>query len=151
MEPRPRFYDQMSPEIRQAFEEVQQDKREGRRRLPPGKEEECQSMLDLALFVFKLARLDGEYQILMTGPSVKRWVWSGHTFTDRFVTVVEHVTPRLQDRESLEELRLVATRITGAGIQRLRAALPNSKVTVYTDKDSDHDWQLTQASYTQRS
>ena len=143
----PKFQDLMSPEIKQAFEEIQKEKREGSYKSPPKTAEDCHSMEDLARYVFKLARLDGEYQMLIAGPSLQRWVWSGHTFTDRFVKVVAEVAPRLPDRDALKEFRLVATRVTSAAVERLRTALPRSTVTVYADEESNKDWQLSQASY----
>lgn len=137
----------MSSEIREAFEEVLQDRREGKHRPAPRAAKSCRSLEDLCRYVFKLAGLDGEYQMLMVGPALKRWVWHGHTFTDRFVNVVQEIAPLLPDRDHLEELRLVATRVTARGVERLRGIFPESKVTVYTDEDSDENWQLSQATY----
>jgi hypothetical protein len=141
------FHDVMSSEIRKAFEEVLQDRREGKHRPAPRDAKSCHSLEDLCRYVFKVARLDGEYQMLMVGPTLKRWVWHGHTFTDRFVNVVQAVVPILPDRDQLEELRLVATRVTASGVERLRGIFPKSKVRVYTDEDSDENWQLSQATY----
>ena len=137
----------MSPQIKEAYEEVQKDRREGRVRSAPKNLEGCSLLMDLCLYVFKVALLNGEHQILADGINVKRWVWVGHTFTDRFVKMVEIVGPRLPDKDSLEELRLVATRVTASGAERLRRVFTKSKIVIYPDADYDRDWRLSQASF----
>lgn len=137
----------MSPEIADAFEEVKQDRREGKPKPAPRTAEECRSLEDLCRYIFKLARLNGEHQTLLVGSVVKRWVWFGHTFTDRFVDHVEEAAPFLRDKESLEDFRLVATRVTSAGAVRLRQAFPSSIVAVYGDGEHEKNWQLSQARY----
>jgi hypothetical protein len=137
----------MSLEIKQAYEEVQKDRREGRVRSATKNPEGCAVLMDLCLYVFKVARLNGEHQILAEGITVKRWVWVGHSFTDRFVKIVELVGPRLPDKDSLEELRLVATRVTASGAERLQSVFTKSKIEIYPDADHDRDWRLSQASF----
>ena len=88
--------------------------------------------------------------MLMTEPGLLRWVWAGHTFTDRFVKVVEQIAPHVHDRDALEELRLVATRVTPSGLARLRRIFPKSNLTVYSDADSHCDYQLSEAAYTKK-
>jgi hypothetical protein len=141
------FHNLMTPEIGEAFKEVMQDRREGKPKPAPRTAKECHSLEELCRYVFKLARLNGEHQTLLVDTAVKRWVWFGHTFTDRFVDRVEEAAPFLRDKESLEEFRLVATRVTTAGAARLRKLFPNSKVSEYSDCEHDKNWQLSQAGY----
>ena len=143
----PSFYERMDPDIREALLQVHKDRKEGKLRTPPRNPAACRSLEDLARFVFKLAHLDGDHQMLTEDGKLKRWVWFGHEFRDRLVDVVEQIAPRLRDSEALEELRLVATRVSANGLERLRRILPNASITVYTDQDSDGNWKWSQASY----
>lgn len=141
------FYEGMDPEIREALLQIQEDRKSGKLKTPPGKAADCRSLEDLCLYIFKLAHLDGSYQILKTDARVQRWVWFGHEFSDRLVAVVVQVLPQIADRNNLEELRLVATRVTNRGVERLRRAFPKARVRVYSDEEDAKDWQLSQAAY----
>jgi hypothetical protein len=141
------FYGGMDPEIREALLQVQEDRSTGKLKPAPEKATDCHLMEDLCLYVFRLAQLDGSYQMLKTAARLQRWVWFGHDFGDNLVDVVEEVVPQIADKKELKELRLVATRVTPHGIERLRELFPNARVTVYTDEDDKRDWRLSQASY----
>jgi hypothetical protein len=139
----------MSPELKQAFEEVQKERKEGGSKAPPSTERSCTSLDDLCRYIFKLVGLNGDYQMLMVGGLVRTWVWSGRAFNDRCVKVVENVGPSLPDTHALKELRLVATQVTAEGVKRLQAVFPGTKVVVYTEEDHHRNWQLSQASFTE--
>jgi hypothetical protein len=144
------FYAGMDSEIREALLQLKGERRAGRLKAPPRKESDCHSLEDVCLYVFKSANLDGSYQMLRTDAGIKRWVWFGHDFGDRLVSVVERLAPHIQSKEALEELRLVATSVTKSGIERLRRVFPKARVTVYTDEDDKRNWQLSQAAFSPR-
>src|SRR6267142_285273 len=139
------FYEGMDPEIRETLLKVHEDRKACKLKAPPRKAGDCHLLEDLCLYVFKLAHLDGACQILKKDCAVRKWVWFGHEFTDKMVNVVKEIAPQIADKDELEELRLVATRVTENGIQRLRRIFPKSQVKVYTDEDDKKNWQLSQA------
>src|SRR5439155_24650076 len=76
------FYEGIDPEIRDALSPVQGDRKAGKLKAPPRRAADCHSLEDLCRLVFKLARLDGSFQLLKTGSGIKRWVWFGRDFGD---------------------------------------------------------------------
>lgn len=147
MGPDDSFLDDDDPEIREVLQQIDREKREGRIKAPPRRPVDVKNLEDLCRYVFKLAHLDGDYQMRIEAGVVKRWVWFGHDFRDKMVRVVEEIAPRLSDTNGLEELRLVATRITDIGVERLRRIFPRTRVTRYSDEDDRDNWQWSQASY----
>jgi len=121
--------------------------REGPGPQPPRKLSDCQTLADLCRYVCKTVKLDAEYQMLFEGPHVIKWVWFGHSFTDKHVRIVEEALPSINDVEQLQELRLVATKVSANGAEMLRRWLPDAKVAIYTDEDHNNNWELSQASY----
>jgi hypothetical protein len=72
---------------------------------------------------------------------VRRWVWFGHEFSDRTVRTIRDLAPQVPDLDVLEELRLVNTRVSADGAERLRRLFPNARVTTFLVEDSS-DWTL---------
>lgn len=134
------------PELRIVAEDYLKQKKEGKigKRL---RKSDCRCLKDLCLLIFQKAQLNGEHQMLEKDEFVKIWVWVGHDFRDKLVDVVEEIAPQLSDGSELVELRLVATRVSNNGVQRLRRVFPNAEVTVYSDEEDRANWQLSQASY----
>ena len=141
------FYKELDPEQREIMLEIERDRKSGKLKDPPRRAADCHSLEDLCHYIFKLAHLDGSYQMLKTEKGIKKWVWFGHDFGDRLVKVVEEVASQIPDKDALEELRLVATRVSKDGVERLRRVFPNAQVRIYTDDDDHNNWELSQANY----
>lgn len=142
----PLFYDGMDHEMRKALESILEDEKKGSLPRPPRRAQDCRNVEDLCRYIFKLAKLDGDHQMLIVEGRVKRWVWFGHEFTDRIVKVVEEVSGQISNLSQLEELRLVATRVSAQGYERLRRVIPTATIRIFTDDDDD-DAPWSQASY----
>ena len=98
------FDEVTDPELRELILQIQEDRRTGKIKEPPPMAAACHSMEDLCLYIFKLAHLDGSYQMLKTDTGIQRWVWFGHDFGDKFVKIVEKVLPQIKNSEELKEL-----------------------------------------------
>ena len=66
------------------------------------------------------------------GERVRRVVWPVPDFNDRVVLLLERLRERLGVDRDLEELRLIDTKVTPAGVKRLRRLVPKAKITRYS-------------------
>ncbi len=135
------FADSDDPEIRDLVRSIEAARRKGLIKDPPRSRKAVRSLEDMCRYVFKLAQLDGDYQMLIENDKVRRWVWFGHEFSDRTVRTIRDLTPQVPDLNVLEELRLVNTRVSADGAERLRRVFPNARVTTFLVEDSS-DWTL---------
>lgn len=137
------------PEIDAVIAEIQEEEKAGVFRRPPKHKTKSQilSVEDLCKYVFRKVHLDGNYQVRFADEHVRTWVWNGYDYTDRIVDLVEQVADQVTDKDLLEELRLVATKVTAKGIDRLRRVFPMARVSVFTDEQSDANWRWSQAHY----
>lgn len=90
-----------------------------------------------ALFEHTLrkAELTPEYSMRLRGDLVTGVNWFGEEFTDNYVTLLEEV-PHLNELcAGLRDFMLTATRITPAGVKRLKQLLPQARFTVVSGRD----------------
>jgi hypothetical protein len=141
MEEKNTFADSDDPEIRDLLRRIDAAKRKGLIKDPPRSRKAVRSLEDLCRYVFKLTHLSGTYQMLIEENRVRRWVWEGHDFSDKTVHTVRDLAPQVPDLEMLEELRLVNTRVSADGAERLRRLFPSTRITTYLMEDGS-DWGL---------
>lgn len=111
------------------------------------KKHECKRLKDLCLLVFKKVHLNGECQMLEQDGFIKTWVWNGYEFRDKLIDLVEETVPQLSDTDELDELRLVATKVSKDGVERLHRIFPNAEINCYSVDDDHADWRVSQAKY----
>lgn len=95
------------------------------------------SARELFEHLFHKAELDPEWSLRLDGDRVTGVNWFGHEFDDRFVAVVEGTPGVAGLCSDLAEFVLTATRVTPAGVERLRRALPHARLTVVSDDEFD--------------
>jgi hypothetical protein len=136
------------PDLRKIYYEILEEKRAGTYWEPPRSKKACKTLEDIWHYVGKLAHLDSRQMVLVENGAVKRVVWSGGEFNDKKVNIVEEILPMVQPENGLEEIRLVATRVSSAGVDRLCRLFPRARVTIFTEEDLfTGDCRLTSASF----
>ena len=72
-----------------------------------------------------------------------RWaIQVGPDFTDNTVELLERLSRRLGPGTDLTELRLIGTRVSEGGLQRLQRLFPNAKISKYSWEDAERNPQL---------
>lgn len=135
------FRDSDDPLVRELGEKIIEARAKGLIKDPPKRAGDIKSMEDLCLYVFKLMQFNGEYQFRIINDMVTVWVWCGHEFRDSLIDKIEKILPQAAGKEALRELRLVDTRISASGLERLKRLFPGTNVTVYLPEDNP-DWEL---------
>ena len=79
--------------------------------------------------------MDYHQHMFWEGESVRRVVWPVPGFNDRVVLLLERLRGRLGVDRDLEELRLIDTKVTPAGVKRLRRLFPKAKITHYSEAE----------------
>lgn len=120
-------------------QQVKEDYAAGRSRHQPWRWDQCHSWLEAWLYVYRRVRLDYHQHMFWEGERVRCVVWSGVDFNDKVLPLLDRFRRRFGVHSDLEELRLISTRVTPGGVERLRKLFPNAEVTSYSrDDEKNH-------------
>ena len=99
--------------------------------------------------IHRLARVDGAFQVAMENGVVVRWVWGGSEFSDKIArSFLDGCDASVAvEANQLKELRLVNTSLGNLVIEELARALPDTKITVFSEADEIANWRVSQAYY----
>jgi hypothetical protein len=114
-------------------QEIREDYAAGRSREQPWRWDQCRSWLDGWLYIYRRVQLDYHQHMSWEGERVRRIVWRGRSFNDAVVALLERLSGRLGINRDLEELRFIDTRVTPAGVKRLRRLFPKARITTYSE------------------
>jgi len=117
--------------------EIKHDYAVGILRNEPRSYKGCQDWQDAWLYIFRRAYLGPDDHMRIEGKKVTHIVWIGRDFNDKMIDALEKITLRLGTNRDLAELRLVRTAVSNRGTQRLKAIIPDARITVYTKKDAE--------------
>jgi hypothetical protein len=134
--------EEADPEMREIMEDIAADYLAGRIKEPPRRKQDCKSFEDACRYIFKTAHLDPDNSMVVEGKCVVRMDWFGREFSDKQVGVLEEFLARGLNSAGFIELRLISTRVTAEGAERLRRVLPRSKVSVVLDGDDNPELDL---------
>ena len=93
------------------------------------------SAKELFEHTLRKADLTPKYSMRFRGDELYAVHWFGHAFTDKFVDLIEEVPNVSVLCSELEELYLVATKISSAGVERLKVLLPKTNFIVVSDEE----------------
>jgi hypothetical protein len=86
--------------------------------------------------------LDYRQHLRWEGETVRCAIQVGPDFNDSTVEVLERLSTRLGPGPDLAELRLIGTRVSDHGLQRLQRLFPNAKIARYSWEDAERNPQL---------
>ena len=95
------------------------------------------SAKELFEYIFNKAELFPANSMRVDGESVVAAKWSGHEFNNDYVDLLEGVPNVQQLCAELNDLVLTATRIDTEGVKRLEKALPDTKLSVFSDDETE--------------
>ncbi len=134
------------PQLADTAERIRNRYETGQYRLQPWRWDQCKSWLDAWLYVFRRCDLDYSQHLAWKGEEAVCAVFYGHEFNDRVVDWLERFRRRFGVDDSLRELRLIETRISPQGIQRLTGLFPAAKISTYSFAEADANPGLNHAS-----
>ncbi|EDY16883.1 hypothetical protein CfE428DRAFT_5512 [Chthoniobacter flavus Ellin428] len=123
------------PELAEILAEIRQKKEAGIIRDAPKTYRDCKDWRDAWLYAFMRAKLHPDRHMRLNGDAVLCVAWIGPAFNDKIVAALEKTAPLLGENRDLRELRLIATAVTGDGMERLKALFPKAAITVHSWED----------------
>jgi hypothetical protein len=125
------------PGMAEIVQEIRRDYATGRLRHQPWRWDQCHSWLDAWLYIYRRVCLDYEAHLMWEDDRVRCAVQIGPDFNDKTVDLLERLADRLGAGLDLQELRLIGTRVTDRGLQRLERLFPNARIARYSWEDCD--------------
>ena len=127
------------PELAEILSEIKQKREAGIIRVPPRTYRHCKDWRDAWLYAFMRAELHPDRHMQLNGDAVVRVAWIGPDFNDKSVASLEKIAPLVGKNNDLRELRLIATAVTGDGMERLKAIFPKAAITMHSWEDKQRD------------
>lgn len=124
------------PEMAEMVQEIRNDYASGRSREQPWRWDQCRSWLDGWLYIYRRVCLDYHQHLRWEGEKVRCAIQVGPDFNDKTVEWLERLSTRLGPGADLAELRLIGTRVSEDGLQRLHRLFPNAKIGRYSWEDA---------------
>jgi hypothetical protein len=88
--------------------------------------------------LFHKAEQAPEYAMRIRDDKVVAVSWFGHSFTDRYVDLIEGVPNLAKLCDDVSVFVLTATRVTKSGVERLKTSLPRAHFTVVSDQEFEN-------------
>lgn len=120
------------PELAEILSEIKQKKEAGIIRDAPRTYRDCKDWRDAWLYTFMRAKLHPDRHMQLNGDAAVCVAWIGPDFNDKIVASLEKIAPLVGRNEDLRELRLIATTVTGDGMERLKTIFPKAAITVHS-------------------
>ena len=124
------------PELSDTADRIKQGYEDGTVRDQPWRWDQCKSWLDGWLYVYRRCCLDYSRHLAWKDEQVFCSVWIGPDFNDHVIDWLERFSSRFGIDTALRELRLIGTRVSPSGIERLHKLFPNVKITMYSWADA---------------
>jgi len=100
---------------------------------------ECKNWHEAWVYIFRRAFLSHNDFLRFEDGKIICVVWPVRDFNDNLVGVLEKIAARIGLNRDLVEMRLVNTKVTSAGVGRLKAILPLATVKIFSREDADRD------------
>ena len=126
-------------EMREIIENVAADAYAGKLKEPPRRKQDCKSFYDACCYIFKTTDINANDSMLVVNGVVERMDWFGREFSDKHVDLLQEFVENWLSPRGLVEIRLISTRVTSEGLERLRRLLPHVHITVVLDGDNYSD------------
>lgn len=127
------------PEVAEIIEKIKRDRAAGASRYMPWSHRECRDWRDAWLYSFRRGHLNASRHMRLENNSVTHVVWIREDFSDKLIGSLEKIAERLGPDRNLIELRLIRTRVTSQGIERLKAILPNASIRACTKEEEQQN------------
>jgi hypothetical protein len=131
-----------SPEGAKIVDDIKNGYATGRLRDQPWRWDQCHSWLEGWLYIYRRVSNPYRDQLRWENEQVKCAVLLGSDINDKTVGLLERLAGRLGPGLDLQELRLIGTRTTDGGLERLNRLFPNATISRYSWKDHDANPQI---------
>jgi hypothetical protein len=134
------FLDQVAettPGMSEIVAEIKRERKSGAIRDAPQTLDRCADWRDGWLYIFQSASLHPADFLRVEDGRVTCVVLVGGSFGDQSIGIAEEIAARLGPDEDLLELRLVATRVTESGAERMRRVIPRAQINTFTGADRE--------------
>jgi hypothetical protein len=123
------------PELADTAARIKQGYEDRTIRDQPWRWDQCKSWLDGWLYVYRRCYLDYSQHLAWKDEQVFCSVWVGPDFNDGVIDWLERFHSRFGVDTALAELRLIGTRVSFDGLDRLRKLFPDAKLKTYSWED----------------
>ena len=127
------------PELAETVARIKADKTAGITIDAPLTYRGCRNWREAWVYIFHCARHESSSHLKRYGEKITCVVWIGVEFKDKLVDALEKIAARIGVNNDLTELRLIDTRVTIKGIERLKKILPKATIKVYTREEAKKD------------
>jgi hypothetical protein len=103
---------------------------------------DCHSWREAWAYIFHRGWSAEGHHLKLEGDKVTCAVWVGLEFTDKLVVALEKIASRIGVNNDLIEMRLVGTRVTSKGAEKLKKILPKAIISFYTREETKKDPQI---------
>ena len=93
---------------------------------------ECRSWREAWIYIFHRARVEHSYYLKSDGGKVTCVVWPKADFNDELINSLRKIADRMGVNNDVNEMRLIGTRVTPLGIEKLKNILPKASIECYS-------------------
>lgn len=124
------------PETAEIFARIEADKAAGLIIDTPRTYKHCRSWREAWVYIFHRGCLAEGHHLKLEENKVTCTIWVGLEFKDKLVDVLEKIAGRIGINNDLVEMRLIGTRVTAKGLEKLKKILPKATINFYSREEA---------------